>query len=39
LFSTALGRMLLYEPAELATEWKRLEQLPPERAAEETSMP
>ena len=39
LFSTALGRLLLYEPAELATEWKRLEQLPPDRAAEETSIP
>ena len=39
LFSTALGRLLLYEPAELAKEWKRLEQLPPERAAEETAIP
>ena len=39
LFSTALGRLLLYEPDELAAEWKRLEQLPPDRVAEETSIP
>jgi ATP-dependent exoDNAse (exonuclease V) beta subunit len=39
LFSTALGRLLLYEPAELAAEWKRLEQLPPDRVAEEISIP
>ena len=39
LFSTALGRFLLYKPAELATEWKRLEQLPPDRVAQETSIP
>ena len=29
LFSTALGRLLLYEPADLAAEWERLEKLPP----------
>ncbi len=39
LFSTALGRFLLYEPDELAVEWKRLEQLPPDQVAEETSIP
>ena len=39
LFSTALGRLLLYEPDELAAEWRRLEQLPPDRVADETSIP
>ncbi len=39
LFSTALGRLLLYEPAELTAEWKRLEQLPPDQVAGETSIP
>jgi ATP-dependent helicase/nuclease subunit A len=29
LFSTALGRLLLYSAEELQTEWRRLEQLPP----------
>ena len=29
LFSTALGRLLLYSAEELQTEWHRLEQLPP----------
>jgi ATP-dependent exoDNAse (exonuclease V) beta subunit len=29
LFSTALGRLLLYSAEELQTEWDRLEQLPP----------
>jgi len=29
LFSTALGRLLLYSAEELQTEWNRLEQLPP----------
>jgi len=29
LFSTALGRVLLYSAEELQTEWRRLEQLPP----------
>jgi ATP-dependent exoDNAse (exonuclease V) beta subunit len=29
LFSTTLGRLLLYSPDELKTEWRRLEQLPP----------
>ncbi len=35
LFSTALGRLLLYDPAELAKEWNRLEQLPPTRLENE----
>jgi ATP-dependent exoDNAse (exonuclease V) beta subunit len=38
LFSTGLGRLLLYESEELESEWKRLEQLPAERVAEETSL-
>ena len=29
LFSTALGRLLLYSEEELQREWRRLEQLPP----------
>jgi hypothetical protein len=29
LFSTALGRLLLYSAEELQIEWHRLEQLPP----------
>jgi len=29
LFSTALGRLLLYSTDELQTEWQRLEKLPP----------
>jgi ATP-dependent exoDNAse (exonuclease V) beta subunit len=29
LFSTALGKLLLYSTEELQTEWRRLEQLPP----------
>jgi hypothetical protein len=29
LFSTALGRLLLYSAEELQKEWSRLEQLPP----------
>ena len=29
LFSTTLGKLLLYSTAELQTEWKRLEKLPP----------
>jgi len=29
LFSTALGRLLLYSAKELQMEWRRLEQLPP----------
>jgi ATP-dependent exoDNAse (exonuclease V) beta subunit len=29
LFSTALGRLLIYSADELETEWRRLEQLPP----------
>jgi len=29
LFSTALGRLLLYSAEELQIEWDRLEQLPP----------
>jgi hypothetical protein len=30
--------LLLYESEELESEWKRLEQLPAERVAEETSL-
>jgi hypothetical protein len=29
LFSTALGRLLVYSGEELQMEWRRLEQLPP----------
>jgi hypothetical protein len=29
LFSTSLGRLLLYEPEELTAEWERLEKLAP----------
>jgi len=35
LFSTALGRLLLYSAEELQTEWNRLEQLPPGRLEDE----
>src|SRR6266516_3367878 len=35
LFSTALGRLLLYSAEELQTEWNRLEQLPPAKLDEE----
>lgn len=35
LFSTALGRLLLYSPDELNTEWSRLEQLPPSELSDE----
>ena len=35
LFSTALGRLLLYSAEELQTEWDRLEQLPPARLEDE----
>src|SRR5437899_2316263 len=35
LFSTALGRLLLYSAEELQTEWHRLEQLPPGRLEDE----
>ena len=35
LFSTALGRLLLYPPDELADEWQRLEKLPPEKFEDE----
>jgi ATP-dependent exoDNAse (exonuclease V) beta subunit len=35
LFSTALGRLLLYSADELEKEWQRLEQLPPARLDEE----
>ncbi|MEP7077690.1 MAG: UvrD-helicase domain-containing protein [Chthoniobacterales bacterium] len=31
LFSTALGKLLMYDPAELKMEWARLEKLPPQR--------
>jgi len=35
LFSTALGRLLLYSAEELQTEWHRLEQLPPAQLEDE----
>ena len=35
LFSTALGRLLLYSAEELEIEWRRLEQLPPARLKDE----
>jgi ATP-dependent exoDNAse (exonuclease V) beta subunit len=35
LFSTALGRLLLYSADELQDEWRRLEQLPPAQLADE----
>jgi ATP-dependent exoDNAse (exonuclease V) beta subunit len=35
LFSTALGRLLLYSAEELQTEWQRLEQLPPAKLEDE----
>jgi ATP-dependent exoDNAse (exonuclease V) beta subunit len=35
LFSTALGRLLLYPAEELQTEWHRLEQLPPAKLEDE----
>ncbi len=35
LFSTALGRLLLYGSAELNGEWQRLEKLPPAQLADE----
>jgi len=35
LFSTSLGRFLVYPMGELQKEWRRLEQLPPAQLAEE----
>src|SRR5262249_1641579 len=35
LFSTALGRLLLYSAEELQKEWRRLEQLPPAKLENE----
>jgi hypothetical protein len=35
LFSTKLGRLLLYSTEELRAEWDRLEQLPPARLEDE----
>jgi hypothetical protein len=35
LFSTALGRLLLYSAEELQMEWCRLEQLPPAKLDQE----
>src|SRR5204862_2878011 len=35
LFSTALGRLLLYSAEELRIEWRRLEQLPPAQLEDE----
>jgi ATP-dependent exoDNAse (exonuclease V) beta subunit len=37
LFSTALGRLLLYSTDELQEEWRRLEQLPPAQLGKEMS--
>jgi ATP-dependent exoDNAse (exonuclease V) beta subunit len=38
LFSTALGRLLLFPKEELREEWRRLEQLPPAQFEEETRL-
>ena len=38
LFSTALGRLLLFPKDELREEWRRLEQLPPAQFEEETRL-
>src|SRR5206468_11397484 len=38
LFSTALGRLLLYSAEELQIEWRRLEQLPPEQLEKEIAL-
>jgi ATP-dependent exoDNAse (exonuclease V) beta subunit len=35
LFSTALGRLLIYSEGELENEWRRLEQLPPAQLEDE----
>ncbi|MEP6821184.1 MAG: UvrD-helicase domain-containing protein [Chthoniobacterales bacterium] len=35
LYSTATGRLIMFEQEELATEWNRLAQLPPEELANE----
>jgi hypothetical protein len=35
LFSTTLGRLLLYSAEELQTEWDRLEELPPSQLEDE----
>jgi ATP-dependent helicase/nuclease subunit A len=35
LFSTALGRLLLYSPEEVQIEWRRLEELPPAQLEDE----
>jgi hypothetical protein len=35
LFSTALGRLLLYSQEEMQSEWRRLEKLPPVELADE----
>ena len=39
LYSTATGIASFYEADELKREWQRLEQFPPDRASEETSIP
>ncbi len=38
LFSTALGRLLLYSAEELQAEWRRLEQLPPAQLENEMAL-
>jgi hypothetical protein len=38
LFSTALGRLLLYSTDELQVEWNRLEQLPPTQIDKEVRL-
>jgi ATP-dependent exoDNAse (exonuclease V) beta subunit len=38
LFSTALGRLLLYSPDELQVEWNRLERLPPTQIDKEVRL-
>jgi hypothetical protein len=38
LFSTALGRLLLYSRDELQVEWNRLEQLPPTQIDKEVRL-
>ena len=39
LYSTALGEAAFYKAEELEREWQRLEELPPDRAIEEASIP
>ena len=39
LFSTAAGKLLKYEAADLKKEWNRLENIPPQRLEEEIRFP